>query len=562
MKRKIKVRRKFDPRYENKIPIPMSIDLFNIILSYVASKSDQITRGNLANVRKLWKLMDSRLFEVDYNAEARYKFIKRALDNKLDDYIEDPVVLLNMSRSSKYADVEDEIIEDIYDIDLKLSEIKYITNFVADKLSYSFFYSYKDDIVDLFLKLESGEYESFKGLKDDMKLKLNSLMSEIRKAESLQDSEQVFALTKDLFETSVTRTVKKLQSPSRSLYTQMQYLNDMLGGNSFESGRFYLFLGLSGGFKSGVLLNMAYQIKMANMGFKPKDPSKRPTILYVTQENAVDETIDRLFSLACGKDTFDRMKNYTPKEAIELLKTKGKLTLSVDNNIDIVLMYKPPGSINTADLYNIIDELNDDGGEVICLIHDYIKKIRSVRPSKELRLELGNAADEFKALANEKDIVVISASQLNRDSARTIDAAAESNQADLGRMLGIANIGESWNMIENSDLVVIVNRERVVSENMLYLTFKRVKLRNGPDNSIDYFNHPFMPNEFGLVPDIHLEKSLSRKYLSETLVGVEEDDVISFDKKGRTNSKIRKNIDDAKQYNLNDLDIVFAKASM
>lgn len=561
MSKKIRIKRKHDPRYENKIPIPMSIDMFNIILAYISSRSDQITRGNLANVRKLWKIMDPRIFELDYNLEARFKFIKRALDNKLDNFIEDSTVLLNMSRSSKYADIEDEIIEDIYDIELKLSEIKYITNFIADKLAYSFFYNYKDSIVDLFMKLESGEYESFKSLKDDMKTELNALLSQIRKAESLQDSDQIFSLTKDLFETSVSRTIKKLQSPSRMLKTQIQYLNDMLGGNAFESGRFYMFLGLSGGFKSGVLLNIAYQIKMANMKYKAKDPTKRPTILYITQENSVDETIDRLFSLSCGADTTDRMRNYTTKEALKLLREKGQLTLTVDNNVDIVLLYRAPGSINTADIHNIIEEMNDDGAEVICLIHDYIKKLRSVRPNKELRIELGNIADELKALANEKDIVVISASQLNRESARTIDSAVESNQADLTRMLGASNIGESWSMIENSDLVIIVNRERVVSENKLFLTFKRVKLRNGPDNSIDYFNHPFLPNEFGLMPDIHLAKPLSRKYLSETLVGVEEDDVISFDKKGRTNSKIRKNIDDTKQYNLNDLDIVFGRAS-
>lgn len=245
--KKIKVKRKHDAIYENKIPIPMSIDMFNIILAYVSSKSDQITRGNLANVRKLWKIMDPRIFELDYNAEARFRFIKRALDNRLDNFIEDPIVLLNMSRSSKYADIEDEIIEDIYDIDLKVSEIKYITNFVSDKLAYSFFYNYKEPIIELFMKLESGEYENFKNLKDDLKLQLNGLLSQIRKAESLQDSEQVFSLTKELFETSVSRTIKKLQSASRTLKTQIQYLNDMLGGNAFESGRFYMFLGLSGG---------------------------------------------------------------------------------------------------------------------------------------------------------------------------------------------------------------------------------------------------------------------------------------------------------------------------
>lgn len=553
MKKKILVKKKKSSI--GKIRLVLSIDMLNIILAYCISEDESITRGNITNVRKLWDMIDDDVFDRDYESQARFKFIKRVLKHKLDGYIENPTILLNAARSSKYEDVEDEIIADAKNIKLRLSEIKFITKFVSDKLTYSFLYSHKDIIMNMFMKLESGEFETFSEIKDVLKRNLSSLLGDIRRAEMLQDQNDVFSLVEDLFNSSVTKTVKKIQSPTRSLYTGVQYLNEMLGGNGFESGRLYMFLGLSGGFKSGTLLNMGYQLKMFNFNYKAKDEVKRPTVLYVTQENSVLETIDRLFSLACGRDTKDRMKNYTPEEAINKFRKEGKMVLTLENNIDIMFMYKAPGTIDTQDLYSIIDEVEEDGAEVICLIHDYIKKLRSVRPNRELRIELGNISDELKALAIEKDIPVISASQLNRESARTIDAAVESNQADLARMLGSSNVGESWNMIENSDLVVIVNRERLVSENRLYLTFKRVKLRNGPDDTIDYFNHPFKQNEFALETDLYLDKPLSRKYLSETLIGVEEDDVIQFDKKGRTNSKNRKNLGES--YNLNDIDIIF-----
>ena len=98
---------------------------------------------------------------------------------------------------------------------------------------------------------------------------------------------------------------------------------------------------------------MCYQIKKANKGYKPKDPLKRPAILYLTQENKENETIDRLFSLSAD-DTSDVMKNYTPTEAIKTFRKKG-LKLTKEDNIDRIVMYREPRSIDTSELYTIID---------------------------------------------------------------------------------------------------------------------------------------------------------------------------------------------------------------
>lgn len=535
--KKVFLKRK-DGNYEDKIPIKFSIDTMNMIIAYIISDSDYITRGSLTNIRKLFRILDERVYEQDYQLIARFRFIKRALRARLDDYIDNPTVVLEYCRSNKYADVDDEIIEDVANLKLKATEIKYISSMVSDKLQYAFYFKYKDNLSSLLERLEKGEYESFKRLNKSFKKELTGLLTDIRKVDAVQSSDTTFSLGPELFENVVTQTVKKLQSPTNILRTNIQYLNEMLNGG-FEANRMYLFMGLSGGFKSGTLLNMAYQIKMANLNYKQKDPLKTPTILYITQENSVEETVERLFALAVADNIEDRLKNYTPREAVKLLRNKGKLKLTRENNIDIVIKYHPGGSITTSDLYSDIDELEEEGAEVICLIHDYIKKLRSVQLCKELRIELGYITDELKALAVCRGIVVITATQLNRDAARTIDAGVECNKTDLARLLGASAVGESWMMIENSDWVGIINRERQLSEDRLYLTFKRLKIRYGSDKSIDYFNHPFKPNEFGLMDDVNLPTVLSKKYLSEGLIGVEEDKIIKFEKKGRSNAKER-----------------------
>lgn len=323
------------------------------------------------------------------------------------------------------------------------------------------------------------------------------------------------------------------------------------------------------GFKSGCLLNMAYAIRIANRYYKTEDPLKRPAILYITQENSVEESVDRLFSLCVAEDTNDLLKNYTPKEAIKLLKTKGKMKLTKEHNIDIIIEYKAPGTITAADISAEIETLEEEGTEVICLIHDYIKKLKSIIPAKEQRIELGYCVDDLKALAVERKIPVITATQLNREAVKVIDAAVECKKTDLARMLGVGQVGESWNMIENSDWVGIINRERQLSEDRLYLTIKRLKIRYGTDKTIDYFNHPFYNNEFGLVNDLDMDKSVSRILLSQGLINADEakDDEDEMGKRGSVHAKSRRNLDEEKEEkrvgfsNLNEVFEIFGKTA-
>ena len=86
----------------------------------------------------------------------------------------------------------------------------------------------------------------------------------------------------------------------------MQGVNTLVGGG-FECTRAYLFLGMAGIGKSMLLLNLALQMKKANKGYIPKDPTKIPTILFLTQENSVEETVDRICNIITGKNIKELM---------------------------------------------------------------------------------------------------------------------------------------------------------------------------------------------------------------------------------------------------------------
>jgi hypothetical protein len=122
----------------------------------------------------------------------------------------------------------------------------------------------------------------------------------------------------------------------------------------------------------------------------------------------VEETVERIFNIGV---TPDDIRNFTPKEVVTMLREKGKFKYNLDNDVNVTIMYFNNREIDTGDLYNIIEDLNDDNKEVRCLILDYLKRIRPREKGKDEKEELKNITNELKALANDFDIPVITAHQ-------------------------------------------------------------------------------------------------------------------------------------------------------
>lgn len=520
-----------------KVTMDFQVDTLNSIISYIFTDNSNITRKSLSGIKKLFDILDTRMFENDESMLARIYFIRKVLHSKINNGIQDMALLVESTRGGVHDDeIVNSIIPEIEQgFESSSEEVKYINGFVAERLKYSYLFAGKDKVQGLYEKLEIGDYESIQEINFQLKSVLVNLMTSIRKAEVEDENSAYLDLTPENFRNMITEIVNDLKKPTNYLKSGIQYLNEMLVGG-FEAGRFYMFLGASGGFKSGILLSIVQWIRKYNQGLPTRDPDKKPCVLYVTQENSLKETVERLFNIAV---TGDDIRNYTPDEVIEMLLGDGQLDIEV-NNVNIRLVYKPNRSINTDDLYDMIDEIEEEGYEIIALVHDYLKRIRAANPSKELRLELGNIVDEMTVIAKTRNIPVISASQINREGIKVIETAVESGQNDIAKKLGGGHIGESWAMIENADWVCIINREYKQSTDTWYLTFKQVKTR-AKNPTLTYFAHPFEKgNGMKLLEDFFAKESLSLKTISDDLASGS-----TLASRGRTTAR-KRNVDFSK----------------
>ena len=211
------------------------------------------------------------------------------------------------------------------------------------------------------------------------------------------------------------KKIWKLKDRNRVYVTGIQRLNTILSPG-YMSKKLYTYLAFPGKGKSTILLKSALDIRKYNKGIQTKDPDKRPAILFLDLENGYEETVER----------------------VKKLKDKGGLKLTEENNIDIIIKVCKNRELSTSDLYTIIDNLGDEGIEVITLIVDYLKRIRPFeKAALSEKEELKNITNELKEIAKYYDIPVITAQQLNRSGAAVVDAAIQANKEDVTRLVGM-----------------------------------------------------------------------------------------------------------------------------
>ena len=420
---------------------------------------------------------------------------------------------------------------------INYDESKYLLKQIDERLAFGYTVTLKHIVQELFSLLDESDPRSYRQLQDDLYQIANSIINIKRRTNSL-GADQTFSLQEDVFETVLFDSMKKLNNRNRIFITGIRHLNTFLAPG-YMSGRLYTYLAFPGGGKSQILLKTAWDIKKYNGGIECKNPDHRPAVLMITMENSIEETVERIFNMVSSDDD---IRNYSPKQVKKMLKRDG-LTITDKDNIDIIIKYYPNRSIDTNDLYGIIQDLDDEGVEVVALILDYLKRIKPAEKGQSEKEELKNITNELKDLATYWDIPVISAQQLNRTASAIVDAAIQAKKSDVTKLVGRDGVAGAWEIIENSDVVIIINREKKLGSDEVYMTFKLLKRRyRSSDNDdklreLEYFNHPYAKGStIRLVDDVELEESISLTSLSSEFVALENT------KRGKKNAMEREQI--------------------
>lgn len=477
---------------EKFIQLDLNVYMLNIMCKMVVSENRRIRRTQLNHLNTFINLIDPAKYNNDKDKMERVSFIKKGIEARIQFNLTNKFMILNHINGGI---LDNSIIDlDNYD-DITSSELEWLNNMISETIRHSCIYTYADTMIEACMKFKTAEPGRKSEAVREFESTISMIQNGLRKRRNESSTELMFSLREGQFEDCIYETYNELANPKRKLVTGMQGLNEMLGGG-FEATRCYIFFGLPGEGKSTMLLNLAYQIKKYNKGYETKDPTKRPCIVLLTMENLVKESIERMFSVSTCEN---RMTDYSPEEIIKMMRSKGELRLTDDDPIDIIIVFKPSNSVDTTYLYNLVEDLEDDGMECICMIQDYIGRIRSTERYSDTRLEYGAVCDEFKNFAEEKGIPVISASQLNRDASKHIDEAKQKNKADLVRLLGRSNISESMLILNNIDGGFMLAPE-VARDGSKYVGVQDIKHRYKTDGP-PFIYLPFVPHTNKLTED-------------------------------------------------------------
>lgn len=493
----MEIKKNVSYKNKNQSPIKLQLDIMtlDVLCKYALQPDTMVRMEHLVNLNNMISSLDPTTYQNDPEKLRRIQFISKAIDARLNQGITDRELILTYINGGLTFNVD---FLDYNNLNLNKNEVNCINDIVTETLEYQFMYQKVDNIIDVCTRFKSSDFNNRGNIISEFEGLIDELKSDFRHSKVDNNSiDMQFSLKNGTFENAITNTYNMITNPSRRLVTGMQGLNEMLGGG-FESGRVYMLIGGSGVGKSITLLNLMYQMKQHNVRYKTKDPTKTPCIVMLTMENTVVETITRLFDLVI--DHSQGMENYSVQEVIDLLRTQGQLVVNDSSPIDLVIKYKANKSVSTAYLYSLYDDLYDEGYEMICLIQDHVKRIRSVYNNPDLRIELGDIVNELKTFAAEKDIPVITNTHVNRSATAEIEDAERKGNKDIGKLLGKSNIGESMLMIDNLDCGIFIALD-FDKDKRRYMTFNLSKMRGKTTRT--YIAQPFMPDStIRLVDDL------------------------------------------------------------
>lgn len=501
---------------------PITISNSLKLIQYAFSGNRLVTKRSIINLYKYLNLINEDVaYEDDYMGLYYFRFLKIICNLRVEKDLELKIstvdtIISYIKENYKEDEIPEKVIEEcltqiesLQFAELSNAQVEYFSEWVQNKLQYTAVFSNIPELKSIISDIESDNQRSNKDLVNRMVSTFSNIFRELNKskANSKHSADDFSTFNDSSLSHAVTNMYDKYTSNSNKLITGYQKFNEMINGG-FEGSRQYIFFGLPKSFKSGTLLNMALSICKNNKGYQTKDISKRPVVVYLTMENDVNETLQRIWFYLTGDGD---LKKYKPEEIKNLIRE-----FTEDTGIGIKVLFRPHRSVSTDYLYEIIDDMALDNEECICMIQDYTKRIRSSSNIPDLRLELGEIVNEFSVFSKEFDIPVITAAQLNRDAYRIMENMKNEGRRDIAKLLGSSQIGESALIVENTDYGIIVNREDIIKENepqVSYLTFKIVASRAKDDSGVKYFAQPF-ENGLKLAEDINSDHSFAVESIS------------------------------------------------
>ena len=295
------------------------------------------------------------------------------------------------------------------------AEVLRLCKVLADYVKWAKMIQKKNSFASALDMMDAEDESNIKNVVETM-YKLSTEMISAYNVINISEVSNVFdTCDKDAMKT-VIADAKDARDPNRGIITGIRGLNSLLSP-AYLGGCLYVYQGLPGNYKSGILLKGHVDTLKYNQHLKESLNGKTGISMYISMENTMTQTVRRLWSLLYPSAD---MSMFSVDEISEMM--DQALT---ENEMRSVVLYYGYREKSTADIANIIRTYNRDDTEVVALFFDYIKRVRPARTDAAAtaseKSELNAIMNEFKLMAAQFNIPIVTGHQLNREAAKMVD---------------------------------------------------------------------------------------------------------------------------------------------
>ena len=509
-----------------KAKLPIITERFLTVILKVLGSKTEMSQQELSNILRLLDSIDRSYYE-DYDTtlgalikaiEILASFKIKNAENIKEYSSQTLLVEIESELSNQYytETVENLIIPTLTDAENKkfAYDAEFINSEIHTYLQYSNIIGHRDDLVSIANNISTSSGTDLREELERFRLMLNTLTDFYQEIELDTLQNRIIYGANPNFFTELKGSYDKAKSPSYVLKTGLQLFNACLSERNGVVPGYYLFYANINSFKSGLLEHFVKWLYLYNSDtFKriKKKTGKKPILVYCSLENSKQDDFERFTKIYTEKDihNFSTFKDLEDawKSSIENL--SGLQFEELNELIDIAYYY-PINPIRVSDLDNIIRRLIEQNYIPVGIIVDYLEKLRNeVEDMKKGdNYLLGKISEDLFNISKKYDCALISAHQINREGARTLNNNKDSGKQNAMTSLNSTYIGKDWDIDKPTSFSGFIDIETDPETGTKYLTFKKGKQR-GKRTSIETWVHP-LTEGFLLEDDIKLNKPIGK----------------------------------------------------
>ena len=485
-----------------------------------------VSRETLEKCAGLFRLADPKVFETDRELNIRYHAVTVAAE--LRRTVSDFSLIQERLHMDMRRHAEDGTLREVVEAALReggaLDEnaVAEIASQLETKTALARISVMRRPLRRLTERLETEDYDDLGTFLGHAKTVLHKAALAVRDVEAGDRDSRLDFVLGETSEKVFHETVVALRKNNNMIRTGLKMHNDQIGGG-WQAGRVYVYVGRTGGGKSLFLMNAMRWMRLYNKDVEASSPELKPAAMYLSLENDQYETSERLLDAFVPPSRRNDLefKDMEARHIENILRENG----AYDGTPPfLIFKYRRNKSLDTADIEGLLEKLRGEGYDVRLLLFDYIKRVRPVNATGELRLDLGEVVNEVSSMAKHWRLPIVTVMQMNITGIEELEKSArkdpERRTTDPLRKVGTSAVGESRLIVENADYVFCMDSpESPGDPGGKALTLMRIKGRGRvAEHAKQHIVYPYLETDsFLLDEDVASDRVAGRTSIGDGL---------------------------------------------